>query len=102
MPHRKHLWVSTECYGDSFTFLYVDDVRASQETHIWAFTACNDDRFAFFFTFISHSPTSYLSIGLAMEIHLQCLSDITLRISTAPSEGHFYRYCILSKLLVAS
>jgi hypothetical protein len=27
-----HLWVSTACYGDSTTFLYVDDVRTSQET----------------------------------------------------------------------
>jgi hypothetical protein len=24
---------STACYGDRFTFLYVDDVRTSHETH---------------------------------------------------------------------
>jgi hypothetical protein len=28
--------VLTACYRDSFTFLYVDDVRTSQETHLWA------------------------------------------------------------------
>jgi hypothetical protein len=32
VPHRKHVRVSTACYRDSFTFLYVDDVRTSQET----------------------------------------------------------------------
>jgi hypothetical protein len=26
--------------GDSFTFLYVDDIRTSQEAHLWAATAC--------------------------------------------------------------
>jgi hypothetical protein len=26
---ETHLWVSTACYGDCFTFLYVDDVRTS-------------------------------------------------------------------------
>jgi hypothetical protein len=34
---------STGCYGDSFTFLYVDDVRISEETHLWASTACYGD-----------------------------------------------------------
>jgi hypothetical protein len=32
VPHRKHLWPSTACYGDSFTVLCVYDVRTSQET----------------------------------------------------------------------
>jgi hypothetical protein len=27
------------CYGDSFTLLYVDDVRTSQETCLWASAA---------------------------------------------------------------
>jgi hypothetical protein len=27
-------WASTACYRDSFTFLYVDDVRTSQETRM--------------------------------------------------------------------
>jgi hypothetical protein len=27
VPHRKHLWAAKVCYGDSFTFLYVDDIR---------------------------------------------------------------------------
>jgi hypothetical protein len=33
------------CYGDSFTFLYVDDVHASQETLVWASTACYGNSF---------------------------------------------------------
>jgi hypothetical protein len=31
IAHVTHLWASTACYGDNFTFLYVDYVRASQE-----------------------------------------------------------------------
>jgi hypothetical protein len=30
VPHRKHLWSSIPCYGDSVTVLYVNDVRTSQ------------------------------------------------------------------------
>jgi hypothetical protein len=26
IPHRKHVWTFTDRYGDSFPFLYVDDV----------------------------------------------------------------------------
>jgi hypothetical protein len=32
----KSLRDSTTCYGDNFTFLYVDDVRTSQEAHLWS------------------------------------------------------------------
>jgi hypothetical protein len=46
VPHRKHLWASTAPYGDSFAFVYVDDVRTSLETHLWNATACYGDRFA--------------------------------------------------------
>jgi hypothetical protein len=34
------LRASAAGYGNSFTFLYADDVRTSQETHLWASTAC--------------------------------------------------------------
>jgi hypothetical protein len=40
VPHRKHLRASTAGNGDSCTFLYVDDVRTSQETYIRTSTAC--------------------------------------------------------------
>jgi hypothetical protein len=33
--------------GDSFTFLYGDGVRTSQETHLHAFTTCYEDSFTF-------------------------------------------------------
>jgi hypothetical protein len=45
LPHRKHSWASTTCYWESFTFLYIDDVRTSQEAH--ASTACYWDSFIF-------------------------------------------------------
>jgi hypothetical protein len=32
--HLTTLWSSTACYGDRITFLYVDDVRTSEETHL--------------------------------------------------------------------
>jgi hypothetical protein len=38
VPHRKHVQASTASNGDSFTFLYVDYIRTSQETQ--AYTAC--------------------------------------------------------------
>jgi hypothetical protein len=44
---ETHLRASTACCGDSFTFLYVDDVRISQEPHLWASKACYGDSFTF-------------------------------------------------------
>jgi hypothetical protein len=32
--HLTTLYFSTACEGETFTSLYVDDVRTSQETHI--------------------------------------------------------------------
>jgi hypothetical protein len=31
VSHRKHILDTTACYGDSFTLVYVDVVRISQE-----------------------------------------------------------------------
>jgi hypothetical protein len=40
VTHRKHMnGRPRPVYGDSFTFLYVDEGRTSQETHEWAVTA---------------------------------------------------------------
>jgi hypothetical protein len=33
IPHSEPIQVSTACYGDSFTFLYVNDDCTSQERH---------------------------------------------------------------------
>jgi hypothetical protein len=44
VPHRKHIWATTVCYGDSFTLLYVDDIRTSQETPM-GFRVCYGDSF---------------------------------------------------------
>jgi hypothetical protein len=35
---ETQLWVSTACYKDSFTVIHVYDVRTSQETQLWAST----------------------------------------------------------------
>jgi hypothetical protein len=43
--YRKHLRVSTAYYGDTFTFLYGDDVRTSQKTQ--NSTDCCVDGFTF-------------------------------------------------------
>jgi hypothetical protein len=45
VPHRKHIRVPTACYGDTFTFFYVDDVCTSQEAHIRGSMACYGDNF---------------------------------------------------------
>jgi hypothetical protein len=45
--HLTTLWASTACYGDSFTFLYVDDVRTSQEAR--ASTVSYGDSFTFLY-----------------------------------------------------
>jgi hypothetical protein len=45
------------CYGDSFNFLCVDDVRTSQKTHLMASTDC----YGYSFTLSYLSPsTKYL------------------------------------------
>jgi hypothetical protein len=43
---ETHLWASTALRGQPY-FLYVDDVRTSQETYIQAFTAGYGDSFTF-------------------------------------------------------
>jgi hypothetical protein len=43
------LEASTACYGHSFTFLYVDDVRISQETHLLASAVCYGESFTFLY-----------------------------------------------------
>jgi hypothetical protein len=40
---------SMACYRDSFTFLYVDDVRTSQNTHLRASTVCYRDSITFLY-----------------------------------------------------
>jgi hypothetical protein len=40
---------STDCYGNRFSLFYVDDVHTSQETHARPSTACYGNRFALFY-----------------------------------------------------
>jgi hypothetical protein len=46
-PERISFRPVTVGYGDSFTFLYADDVCTSQRTHLWASTTCYGDSFTF-------------------------------------------------------
>jgi hypothetical protein len=45
--HRIYPWHSTACYGDSFTFLYVDGIHILYGTYLWPSTACYGDNFIF-------------------------------------------------------
>jgi hypothetical protein len=45
---ETHLWISTACYGDTFSCLCIDNVRTSQEAHVWTTTTCYGDCFTFF------------------------------------------------------
>jgi hypothetical protein len=45
---ETHLWASVARYEDSFTIVYVDDARTSQETHLWASTACYRHNFTLY------------------------------------------------------
>jgi hypothetical protein len=40
VPHRNHIYLPPRPVTDSFTLLYADHIRASQETHVSASTAC--------------------------------------------------------------
>jgi hypothetical protein len=55
---EAHLWAPTADYGDSFTFSYVDDVRTSQEARLWALTACYGDSFTFLYRRCSYLTRS--------------------------------------------
>jgi hypothetical protein len=46
---ETHLWASTACYWDSFTFSYVDDVCTSQEAQ--TSTAWYGDSFTFLYVY---------------------------------------------------
>jgi hypothetical protein len=83
-------------YGDSFTCLYVDDVRTSQETRVWASAACYEDGFTFLYVddVRTSQETAYgpprpvTEIGLlwyALQLYLLC------------DNGRFVRYqlCIV-------
>jgi hypothetical protein len=52
---------STVCYGDIFTFLYVDDVRTSQETHLCSSTVCYKYVFtSFYVDYVRRSQETHL------------------------------------------
>jgi hypothetical protein len=67
------------CYGDSFNFLYADDIRTSQETYIWASMACYGDRFNFYMQiiFVPHRKDTYRPLwpvtGIALLSYMQMI-----------------------------
>jgi hypothetical protein len=40
---ETRICASTTCYGDSITLFYIDDVRTSEETRVCASTTCYGD-----------------------------------------------------------
>jgi hypothetical protein len=46
---ETNLGSSVVCYADSSIFLCIDGVRTSVETHLWASTACYGDSFTYLF-----------------------------------------------------
>jgi hypothetical protein len=73
LPHRKHVWGSTACYGVSCTFLYVDDIRTSQNAHLWVFTACYEDSFTLLYVD---------AVRTSEETHLWAVMGIVLPFTT--------------------
>jgi hypothetical protein len=75
-----HLWASTACYGDSFIFLYVDNVRTSQETHLWISTDSILGIALLFFQAYSQPPsqaTRHRGDELAMSLATVVFADVT-------------------------
>jgi hypothetical protein len=72
---------STACYGDSFTFLYVDDVRTSEETHLLASTACYRSSFTFL-NIDDVRTTQKTSVGfhglLRLELYFLYIDDVRI------------------------
>jgi hypothetical protein len=68
---ETHLWASTACYRDSFTFLYVGDVRTSQEAR-----PVNGDRC----TFSLHCPNGHVVTADVSVCLLQVTGAITGRV----------------------
>jgi hypothetical protein len=48
-PQKTHIWAYMTGYGDSFNFLYADDVPTPQEAHLWTSTVCYGDSFNFLY-----------------------------------------------------
>jgi hypothetical protein len=46
---ETHLLITKNCYGDSFTFVYVHGVRRSKEIYLWTTTVCYGGRFTFLY-----------------------------------------------------
>jgi hypothetical protein len=44
---ETHLWTSTACYKASFTF-YIGVMSVPHRKHVWASTACYRDRLTFY------------------------------------------------------
>jgi hypothetical protein len=51
--HLATLWASTACYGNSFTFFYVDDVRTLQETRMGLRGLLRGQLYLFFYFLLS-------------------------------------------------
>jgi hypothetical protein len=58
VPHRKYTYGPPQpLTGDRFNFVYVNDVRTSQEIRPWTSTACYGDSFTF--VYVNYVRTSH-------------------------------------------
>jgi hypothetical protein len=75
--HLTTLLACTACYGDSFTFSYVDDVRTSQETQ--TSTTCYVDSFAYLYVndVRTSQETRVSTVMLQLSFHCKtCCTDV--------------------------
>jgi hypothetical protein len=62
--HEPYLSDFTVGNGESFTLLYVDDVRTSQETNLWTITGCYGDSFTLTYAdYVRTSQETHLSVS---------------------------------------
>jgi hypothetical protein len=87
------------CYEDSFTCLYVDEDRTSQERHLWSATACYGDRFTFLY--VNDVISFAIFVILMMEaIHTSASSFLKNHTAQHPRRPYSSEQVIYPKFLV--
>jgi hypothetical protein len=94
-PYLKeiHVWVSTACYGDSFTLWYVD-VHTSQKTHLPTSTACyaNSSIYSYILHFLRKFCLSVSRLKLPNQIGMLPISNDELMQYELSCPWHIWLY----------
>jgi hypothetical protein len=64
------------CYGDSFTFLYVTDIRTRRETRLWASAACYKDNVALVYVGDVRIPQEALASAALLHVTFSRLCSL--------------------------